>query len=250
MNDKFEKEYKINIYDVDSNLKCKFSSLVNYLWDVVISQSDFLGETNQGFVQNNSVWVLLKYDINIYEYPKLGETITVDTYVIGIKKFYGYRGNTIKNSKGKIIGEVLSVAMLIDIEKRLPKKASPDQFKVYGIQNELETVAPLDDILKLEKVDYSKEYNIRYSDIDSNNHVNNVKYMEFSIDTLPRSILNEYTLYNIKVLFKKETTDGSTVRVSSEVRNSENSEITTLHTIVDSNEKLLTKLELKWKRNS
>lgn len=250
MDSKFEKEYEINTYNVDSNLKCKFSSLVDYLWDIVISQSDSLGETNQGFVHNNYVWILLKYDINIYEYPKLKEKITVDTEVLGAKKFYGYRGYTIKNSQGKVIADALSIAILIDIEKRRPIRVSPEQYEIYGIKGEQNEPIPLDDILNLEKEEYSKEYPIRFSDIDSNNHVNNVRYMEMSMDTLPRDILKEYELSNIKVLFKKETIDGDILNVSSEVIKSDTNELTTLHSIINKNGTFLTKLQLKWKRNS
>ena len=107
----------------------------------------------------------------------------------------------------------------------------------------------MDDILKVKNENYSKEYSIRYSDIDSNGHVNNVRYMEMAIDTLPRSILNEYDLFNIKVLFKKETTDGDTVHISSEVINNENDEITTIHSITSNTEKLLTKLQFSWKKH-
>ena len=120
MNDIFEKDYTINFFDVDSEHKCKFSSLGNFLWDVIISQSDSLGETKEGFAQNNCIWVLLKYDITIYEYPKLRDEIKVQTKVLGAKKFYGYRQNTIKNSEGKVMGEVFSTAILIDFEKRRP----------------------------------------------------------------------------------------------------------------------------------
>ena len=249
MSNIFEKEYKINIFNVDSEHKCKFSSLVDYLWDVVISQSDYLGETKEGFVHNQCIWVLLKYDITIYEYPKFKDTITVDTKVLGTKKFYGYRQNTIKNSEGKIIGEVVSTAILIDFEKRRPMKISPDQSEIYGLKGELDEVPPLDDIPKLQKEDYVKDYPIRYSDIDSNGHVNNVKYMEMAMDTLPRSILNEYELFNIKVLFKKETTDGDTLHISSEVINDDNNEITTIHNITSNNTgKPLTKLQFIWKK--
>lgn len=247
LNDKFKKDYPINIYDVDTNLKCKFSSILNYLWDIVISQSDALGETDQGLVHNNCAWILLKYDINIYEYPKYKETISVDTKVLGVKKFYGYRENTISNSEGKIIGEVISIAILIDIEKRRPMKIYPDQYEIYGINGELEEDIPLDDILKLEKEDYSRDYLIRHSDIDSNNHVNNAKYIEMCVDTLPRELVLEYELSNVKVLFKKETTYGDKVHVSTQVINNEGNQITTVHKIVSRDEKLLTKLQLEWR---
>lgn len=248
MNDIFKKEYKINIFDVDSEHKCKFSSLVDFLWDVVISQSDYLGETKEGFVQNQCIWVLLKYDITIYEYPKFKDTITVDTKVLGSKKFYGYRQNTIKNSEGKVICEAFSTAILIDFEKRRPMRISSTQSEIYGLNEELAEVPPLDDLPKIQKEDYTKDYPVRYSDIDSNGHVNNVKYMEMAMDTLPRFILNEYKLFNIKVLFKKETTDGDTLYISSEVINNDNNNITTVHKITNNNENLLTKLQFIWKK--
>jgi medium-chain acyl-[acyl-carrier-protein] hydrolase len=248
LSDIFKKEYKINIFNVDSEHKCKFSSLVDFLWDVVISQSDYLGETKEGFVHNQCIWVLLKYDITIYEYPKFRDTITVDTKVLGTKKFYGYRKNTIKNSEGKVIGEVFSTAILIDFEKRRPMRISSDQSEIYGLTGELDEIPHLDDIPKIQKEDYVKDYPVRYSDIDSNGHVNNVKYMEMAIDTLPRYILNEYKLFNIKVLFKKETTDGDTLHISSEVVNNDNNNITTIHTITSNNGTLLTKLQFIWKK--
>lgn len=249
MNTSFEKQYKINIFDVDSEHKCKFSTLADYLWDIVISQSDHLGETEEGFVHNKCIWVLLKYDITIYEYPKFKDTITVDTRVLGTKKFYGYRANSIKNSEGKLIGEVISTAILIDFEKRRPMKISREQGEIYGIEGELSEVPPLDDIKEIENEEFIKDYPVRYSDIDSNGHVNNVRYMEMAMDTLPRYILNEYRLFNIKVLFKKETTDGDTLHISSEIINDTNNEITTIHKITSNNTgKLLTKLQFIWKK--
>ncbi|VYT82481.1 acyl-[acyl-carrier-protein] thioesterase [Clostridium tertium] len=246
MSSKFSKKYNINIYDVDSNYKCKYSSLMNYLWDVVVSQSDSLGETDNGLV-NNCIWVLLKYDLNIIEYPKFRDTITVETDIVGIKRLYGYRSFTIKDSNENILISGLSTAILIDFEKRKPVKISSEQCKVYGIEKELEENFPLDDFLNISTAKYSKNYSVRYSDIDSNKHVNNVKYMDIAIDTLPREIINNYEISNIKVLFKKEATDGVTLDVNSDVIINNDNELTTLHTIFNSNhDKPITKLEFKW----
>lgn len=249
MNNKFSKNYTINIYDVDSNYKCKYSSIMNYLWDVVVSQSDSLGETDHGFV-NNCIWVLLKYDLDILEYPKFRETITVETDIVGIKKLYGYRSIKIRNSEDKVIISGISTAVLIDFDKRRPVKISPEQCKVYGIENELEEIIPLDDFINLEETKYSKDYTIRHSDIDSNKHVNNVKYIEMAIDTLPRYILNNYEITNIKILFKHEAADESSLHINSDVLENNEDTLTTIHTIFDDNHnKPITKLELKWKKS-
>ena len=72
--------------------------------------------------------------------------------------------------------------------------------------------------------------------------------MEMAVDTLPRYILNEYNLFNIKVLFKKETTDGDTLHISSEVIDNKSCDITTIHNITSNNGNLLTKLQFIWKK--
>ena len=59
MKSTYKKNYNINIYDVNSNHRCKVSTLANYLWDVVISQSDFLGASKDGISHDNYAWVLL-----------------------------------------------------------------------------------------------------------------------------------------------------------------------------------------------
>lgn len=248
MSNKFSKNYTINIYDVDSNYKCKYSSIMNYIWDVIVSQSDFLGETDHGFI-NNCIWVLLKYDLDIIKYPKFRETITVETDIIGLKKLYGYRSITIRNLEDKVIISGISTAILIDYDKRRPVKASPEQCKIYGIEKELEENIPLDDFINLEEAKYSKDYTIRYSDIDSNKHVNNVKYIEMAVDTLPRNILNEYEISNIKVLFKHEAMDESSLHIYSDVIDDNKNTLTTIHSILDdTHNKPITKLEFKWRK--
>lgn len=249
MSKPFSKAYTINIYDIDSSYKCKYSSLMNYLWDVVVSQSDDLGETDHGLI-NNCVWVLLKYDLEIIEYPKFRETITVETDIVGIKKLFGYRSFVIRNAEGQTLVSGISTAMLIDLDKRRPVKMTPEQCSVYGIEKELEENIPLDDFRRLENPKYVKDYIIRHSDIDVNRHVNNVKYIEMAVDALPKEILSEYEISHVKVLFKKEATKDSVLRICSEVIEMDESCITTAHQIVDEKEdKLLTKLEFKWKVN-
>lgn len=244
----FSKQYTIEIYDVDSNYRCKYSSLMNYLWDIVVSQSDSLGETDNGLI-NNCAWVLLKYDLTIVEYPKFRDTITVETDIVGIKKLYGYRSFKIKTSEGTIIASGISTAVLIDLDKRRPVRISPKQCKLYGLEKELEENIPLDDFMQPEDFKYSKDYRVRHSDIDINQHVNNVKYIEMAVDTLPRTILNAHEISNIKVLYKKEAIDEASLHVCSDVVENEGGHLTTLHTIVDlTHDKLLTKLELKWKK--
>ncbi|MGG7179226.1 acyl-[acyl-carrier-protein] thioesterase [Clostridium paraputrificum] len=246
MLNKFSKEYEINYYDVDYKLKCKLSSIVNFLCDVGNYHAESLGETIESLVENNCAWVFYKYDIKIKEYPKYRDTITVETEPIGFKKFYAYRSYYIKNSEGKLLGEAIALFFLINIEKRRPMRVLPEQYVRYGADGDLKKNIEMENILKLEKEDHYKDFNIRYSDIDSNGHVNNVKYIEWAIESVPVEVIKDYELKRIKVVFEKETTYGDTVHVSAQVIRNEENELVTIHTIKSEAGVELTKLEGKW----
>lgn len=243
----FENDYRIKFYDVDKHMNCKISTLVNYLWDVVVAQSEYLGETEGTHIQKNLAWMLLKYDIKIHEYPKINDIITADTVVIGVKKFYGYRTHSVRNQEGKVLVEIKSTAILVDLNKRRPTKVTQEQCDVYGLEAEYDGHIVLDDLMDIDEFDIEKIYEVRHSDIDLNNHMNNITYIERAIDTMPNDIVEKYSLDGVKILFKKESLLGENLKVLTKIEDTKNKKFKSIHNIVGEDGKLRTKLELIWK---
>ncbi|MGL4760890.1 MAG: acyl-[acyl-carrier-protein] thioesterase [Sarcina sp.] len=244
----FENDYRIKFYDLDKHMNCKVSSLINYLWDVVVAQSEHLGETEGTHIKKDLVWMLLKYNIKIHEYPKINDIVIADTTVIGVKKFYGYRTHSIKNQEGKVLVEVKSSAILVDLEKRRPTKVTQEQYDIYGLEGEFDGNIKLDDFIDVQNADIEKVYEVRHSDIDLNGHMNNVIYIERAMDTMPNDIIDNYCLSNIKVLFKKESMLSENIRVLTNIEKSEDEGIKSIHSIMGEDEKIHTKLEFEWRR--
>ena len=241
----FSKNYEVNYYDVDRNLKCKLSSIVNFLCDVGNAQSEFLGETIDCLMKENCAWVFYKYDIKVKRYPKYRDVITVSTAASGFNRFYAYRGYEITDKDGNILVEATALFFLIDIQKRRPMRISEDKMKLYSGGVTLPKKIDMDEARDIEQEDYFKEFNIRYSDIDSNGHVNNVKYMEWAIESVPIEIIKDYELNSIKVTFEKETVYGESVHVSAQIIK-KGEEITTVHVVKSTEGKVLTKIEIDW----
>ena len=55
------------------------------------------------------------------------------------------------------------------------------------------------------------EHTVRYSDVDYNNHANNVKYTVWALDHLPDNIAMTRRLKELSINFNKETLLGETV---------------------------------------
>ena len=174
MSKKYSKSYEIRYQDVDYTLKCKLASIMNFLCDIGNSQSEEVGDTIEHLTESKSAWVFYKYDIKINKYPKYRDIITIETQSIGFKKFYAYRGYTIKNSEGELLGEAVALFFFINIDRRRPARIPEEKYELYGEDKNNPRDVDMEDVEKVEKVTNEKQFQIRYSDIDSNGHVNNV----------------------------------------------------------------------------
>ncbi len=141
-------------------------------------------------------------------YPMFGEKINITTEPVGFKKFYGLRKYIIRDEKEEIIGEALALFFLINIEKRRPMRIQKEQYDFYGVDGDIDYDISMEKVEKMQTAEYSKVFNIRYSDIDSNKHVNNVKYVEWGLEVIPVEVITNYELKRVKVDFEKETTYG------------------------------------------
>jgi medium-chain acyl-[acyl-carrier-protein] hydrolase len=239
----FEKYYPIHYYEIDYNKKVLLTSLMNYLDDIAISQSEKLGVGVDSLKKHHRAWMLYKWDITIHKHPVYGDNIRVQTAPHSFYKFYAYRWFKILNDKDEVFVTANSLWLFINTDKRCPVKIPNDIYETYGVESNEHL--KIDDIKKLSFIDVEREFHVRYSDIDTNKHVNNVKYAAWAIETIPLDIVLNYNLSNLKVTYKKETTYGKTIKSLVQILK-DGDNLTCLHSIVDKNDKELCLLESRW----
>lgn len=241
----FSKEYEVMYRDSDYKLRCKFTSIADYFCEVGNIQAEMLGDTIDFTLAHGCAWVFYKYDIKIHRYPKYREKIILKTKAIGFKRFYAFRGYEIRSEEGELLAEGLALFFLINIEKRRPTRILKEQYCMYNVEGDLDKVIEMENVEKLTREDNFKEFQIRYSDIDSNTHVNNVRYMEWAIESVPIDIAKNYELKRMKLIFEKESKYGDKIHVSAQIEKREN-DLITLHRIYNSNGEELTLIEAHW----
>ena len=243
----YEKTYEVNYYDTNYRLECKISSIMNYFGDIGSKQSEELGVGFDYLEKNHCAWVFYKYNINFKRYPKYGEKIKVRTMAKGFRKFYASRMYEVYDEAGELIIEAEGVFLLIDTIKRRAIKIPIDQYEIYGVLDEYNNEIKMSKIEKLQKVMFSENFKVRYSDIDSNKHVNNVKYVEWAIECVPVEKEVEYEISNIEIVFQKECSYGAVVNSSCEIIE-ENNEFKVLHKIEDDKGVELTAMISHWRK--
>ena len=248
MGKSYTKEYEIHYYEVDYKLKCKLTAMIDFISDVATQQAELLNVGIDYLNENNCSWVFYKYDINIYRYPSFGERVSITTEPVGLRTFYGPRKYIIKDSNNNLIGEATALFFLINTERRRPMRVPEYFYNVYEVDKNIKYEIDTEKLNRVNEKDYEKEFNIRYSDIDSNQHVNNGKYVEWAIEAVPIEVVTGYEIRNIKVVFEKETTYGNKIVASATVKKVNDNKLKSYHTIEASDGLELTLMEIEWER--
>lgn len=207
----WNKIYPIKYYEMDFNTVLKPSALMNFLQDVATLNAEFLGFGPSFVFPRNYAWFLIKYHMEFDDYPSKIDDIIIKTEPRGISKIVASRDFeiwTIDNKKR--LGRIASNWMMIDLATKsiLPLSKVVDFMPVFEKrENDLQYKK----IIASEKIDYKKIFEIRYDDIDVNQHVNNANYIIWAFETLPYDFRGKYKLKTLDIIFKKEISLGHKV---------------------------------------
>ncbi|MGE5681500.1 MAG: acyl-[acyl-carrier-protein] thioesterase, partial [Bacillota bacterium] len=182
------------------------------------------------YSRNNVAWVLYKWRIDILKYPLFNQTVKVVTEPRAFVRFYAYRTFEMKSIADELLVNATSLWFFVDTSSRKPIKINDDMIRGYNVQNNEIKSLEIEDVRQIERTDFEKIFNVRLSDIDSNDHVNNISYIEWALEVVPAEIYSDHSLRHMKVVYKKETTYGSRIRSAVQIEKNENN-ITCLHKI-------------------
>jgi len=234
-----EKEYEVRYFEVDYKKRLLLTDLINFFTDIAVYQGDLIKVDLEYLKEKNLAWVLYKWDIKIDRMPIYGEKIKIITKAESFRAFYATRSFQVKDEKGQLIIEADSIWFLIDTKLRSPKRIPAEFLDYYGIKKEDKYDSNIPKIEVFEGNSNIKTFNIRYSDIDTNLHVNNSKYVSYMIESIPKDIVTKYNLNRLIVSYEKETKYGESISSICHVKE-EGDQLIILHKTINEDGSVLT----------
>jgi medium-chain acyl-[acyl-carrier-protein] hydrolase len=243
----FEQEYDVHHYEVDRNGRIFVASIMNYLEDSAASHAESLNIGMDYLLENKIAWVIYKWDVKFNKYARVTDKLNVRTKPYSIRKFYAYRQYEVLSSEGEVIVSANSLWFLINVDKRRPTKINEHMCRQFGMGPEDNGQLEFEKLSAPENSSLEKEFSVRYADIDTNKHVNNVRYISWALETVPHEILENCTLKELKINYEKETSYGEDVRVLCQVHE-EDLQYIIISSIVNSNNEKLTLMKTVWNK--
>lgn len=201
----FERDYFIHIYETNLRKELTVPALMRYFEEMALLQSESAGVGFEYYKANDVGWVLHQFDIRINRFPTFADRVTVRTQPVSTYKFMGFRKYWILDSQNQELITADTSWLFINPKTRRPIRVNDDMKKAYGHIDIEEEKLFIQDVPALERVDHTREFDVRYSDIDVNMHVNNTHYVEWAMEALPEKIREQCLLQNIRISFRKET---------------------------------------------
>lgn len=205
--------FEIQPYQVDFSGNISWLTLSNLIIHTAGMHAHQCGFGVDKLLENGHAWVLSRLSTEVSEYPKSGDSLTVETWVEDVSEIFTTRGfNLYVNDQ--IIGAAVSSWALIDFDKRKPVPLSVLPLAQFIIPDvETYNLAPVKiDPLTSDKT-LMRKLMVLYGDIDIYQHVNSVRYIQWALDSLALEFYKARTIKRLDVNFLAEALFGQKMHI-------------------------------------
>jgi acyl-ACP thioesterase len=243
----FEKQFELRYFEMNKFGEAASTSILTLLEETAADHCYSINHSLYDLEKQNTGWVLVSGIVSMDRYPSYKEKITIRTWLSGYSMIKGIRENLIYDEKRNIIGRAKGLWVFFDIKKRRPIKifdAIKERWS-YCTDESLnhditKKIKPIDSAIHV------KEFKVNRFDVDNNQHVNNIRYLQWLIESISEEITDNYYVHSIDGRFISEAQYGDTILSFTESNTIENSFIHTIRTQKDN--KICATAKTLWKK--
>ena len=194
----------------DMNGHIKLPDVILLSLQVSGMQSIELGVGDKTILENyNLVWIIAGYDIEVIRLPRFGEEITIETEALSYNRLFCYRCFTIYDEAGQELIHMMATFVLMDRDSRKVHAVEPEIVGPY--QSEFSKKLLRGPKYQSLENPISKDYHVRFYDLDMNGHVNNSKYLDWIFEVMGADFLTHYIPKKINLKYVKEVRPGGVI---------------------------------------
>jgi medium-chain acyl-[acyl-carrier-protein] hydrolase len=213
-----QENFTVRAYEIDAGGRASAITICNYLQEVAGNHATKLGVAVDDLFKNNLTWVLSRLHVQFFKFPRWRDNIRVDTWPSGRTGKFATRDFLIFNQNNEVIVRGISSWMILDLKTLKPISMPPFMHEIPIPDRER---AINDNFPKLplpENPLIKKQFDVRLADLDLNQHVNNVKYIEWTLESIPLPVWQKKQISELEISFRAETRYGEGIIVLTEAR--------------------------------
>jgi len=203
--------YPVNAIVVNAQKRLGLVGLLNILQDAAWAHADHLGHGYETTLAAGSLWILSRQKLAMADWPEWRDEVVVRTWVRPIKGPLVQRDYEVLVGDRKI-GECAASWLTLDAKTRRPARpALAGAERQWRLDDALaftpEKIAPREGLAE------AARFAVRNSDLDLNGHVNNTRYAQWILDSIPLEAHRAWRIESYEVNFLAEIQVGDAVAI-------------------------------------
>ncbi|CAH8383845.1 unnamed protein product [Eruca vesicaria subsp. sativa] len=213
----FRQNFSIRSYEIGADRSASIETVMNHLQETALNHVKSAGLMENGFgstpemFKKNLIWVVARMQVVVDKYPTWGDVVEVDTWVSQSGKNGMRRDWLVRDcNTGEIVTRASSLwVMMNKLTRRLSKipEEVRGEIEPYFVNSDPVIAEDSRKLTKLDDktADYVRSgLTPRWSDLDVNQHVNNVKYIGWILESAPAGMLESQKLKSMTLEYRRE----------------------------------------------
>ena len=203
-------DLRIRNSDVDLFRRLRVSTLLTILQEAAIAHVEAQGLGRETTLDRGLLWIVTLQRLRFERVPVYDERIRVSTWVGKTMHVFFPRYYRVTDEAGSLLAEGSALWTLMDAGTRSVVFPKDCGIAVPAFVTGLES--PLPRPPRSLPCTETFSYTVRYSDVDLNGHMNNVRYLDLAQNLLPERV-HQRDLRDFTVEYTGEAKLGETIRI-------------------------------------
>ena len=213
MDKTFSKDYTITCYEADANQFMRPTAMLDLMQEAANVNASTLGFGYDEMMNSNTAWVLSRIHVKFNNTPKWRDEVNLKTWHKGVSKLFYLRDFILSDKEGNPMVLATTSWLIIDMNTRRLVRNSDlalSDTAMHAIETPADKVVVPVDI----EPELVRKHPVTWSEVDTNGHVNNVKYVTWAIDAVKPEDIKEHPLKELLINYDAEVMPGDTVKIS------------------------------------
>jgi len=219
----YNQSYRIRSININANKKLGLYGLLGLLQDTATEHAYQLGFGYEDMLEQGFFWVLVRQSLKMDSWPNWHDEITISTWTKPLDGVQAFREFEIFLGDQKI-GASSATYMMLDIQTRQPRElTATDRSFSPRLDYQLDFNAARIELP--DNMQFQRSIEVSVTDLDMNNHVNNVKYAQWILNLIPFDLHKKYIVTAFDINFMSETFLGDQIKCFSNMEAPSNDEV-------------------------
>jgi medium-chain acyl-[acyl-carrier-protein] hydrolase len=213
---KLQARFDVRFYETDRAARLTPVALFNYLQEAAIRHGDAVGLNGPELERQGYVWMMNRLHFAIERNPTRREVITVETWGSRFKGMFATREWRVTDEAGGTVAVASGRWVMLGGEPKRIIRIPPVVSERYGEYPERALDDPFDRMTAPETPEFERQFHVRFSELDTNQHANSASYVDWCLEAVPLPVLDSCLPHSFEITFKKECRLGEELAARSE----------------------------------